>query len=94
LRYGVRMLRTSPGFSIVAILTLALGIGANAAIFSVVNGVLLRPLPFPRPDHIVLIYECLPGFEINSPFNAPDFRAFSERQRAFESLAIYRNQRY
>src|SRR5271169_1990053 len=94
LRYGVRMLRTSPGFSIVAILTLALGIGANAAIFSVVNGVLLRPLPFPRPDHIVLIYECLPGFGINSPFNAPDFRAFSERQRAFESLAMYSNQRY
>jgi predicted permease len=94
LRYGVRMLRTSPGFSIVAILTLALGIGANAAIFSVVNGVLLRPLPFPHPDHIVLIYECLPGFGINSPFNAPDFRAFSERQRAFESLAMYSNQRY
>ena len=94
LHYGVRMLRTSPGFSIVAILTLALGIGANAAIFSVVNGVLLRPLPFPRADQIVLIYECLPGFGINSPFNAPDFRAFSERQRAFESLAMYSNQRY
>ncbi len=94
LRYGVRMLRTSPGFSIVAILTLALGIGANAAIFSVVNGVLLRPLPFPRADQIVLIYESLPGFRINSPFNAPDFRAFSERQRAFESLAIYSNHRY
>jgi putative ABC transport system permease protein len=56
--------------------------------------VLLRPLPFPRADQIVLIYECLPGFGINSPFNAPDFRAFSDRQRAFESLAIYRNQRY
>jgi putative ABC transport system permease protein len=94
LRYGVRMLHTSPGFSIVAILTLALGIGANVAIFSVVNGVLLRPLPFPRAEQIVLIYECLPGFGINSPFNAPDFRAFSERQRAFESLATYSNQRY
>jgi putative ABC transport system permease protein len=94
LRFGARMLRKSPGFTVVAILTLALGIGANAAIFSVVNGVLLRPLPFPRADQIFLIYEALPGFSLNLPFNAPDFRAFSERQRAFESLAIYSNQRY
>ena len=93
-RYGLRQFRKSPGFTIVAVLTLALGIGATTAIFSVVYGALLRPLPFPLADQIVLIYEVLPGFNLNLPFNAPDFRAFSERQRAFDSLAIYSDQHY
>lgn len=88
LRYGARLLRRSPAFSIVAILTLALGIGANTAIFSVVNAVLLRPLPFPEPDRLVRLWESQPakGYHGNvvNPFN---FLTWRERTRSFQSMA-------
>ena len=70
-RYALRALRRSPGFAAVAVLTLALGIGANTAIFSVVNGVLFKPLPFREPDRVVRIFSFVRG-ERNS-VSPPDF---------------------
>ncbi len=88
LRYGLRSARQRPGFSLTAIASLALGIGANTAIFTVVNAVLLRPLPFPEPDRLVQLWESKPseGFFRNvvNPFNFLDWR---ERSRSFEGVA-------
>jgi putative ABC transport system permease protein len=91
LRYAVRMLLRSPGFSFVVVATLALGIGANTAIFSLVEAMLLRPLPFSRPDRLLMIWERnykREGSERNvvGPSN---FVRWSERSGSFESLAGY-----
>src|SRR5580704_9795443 len=73
LHVGLRMLRKSPGFSAVAIITLAFGIGANTAIFSIVNAVLLRPLPFPEPDRLVRITFNEPGLGLRDVlFSVPE----------------------
>ncbi|HEX9944661.1 MAG TPA: ABC transporter permease [Thermoanaerobaculia bacterium] len=88
LRFGLRSLLRSPGFAAVAILCLALGIGANAALFSVLNAVLLRPLPFAEPDRLVRIYEQLKGRGRGS-VSLPSFRDWAEQSTGFEQLAAY-----
>jgi len=92
IRYGVRTLRKSPGFALVAVLTLALGIGANTAIFSVINAVLLKPLPFKDPDRLVQLWETesAPG---NFPLTGPDYLDWQEQNQTLESSALYTYQR-
>jgi len=89
LRYGLRMLGKSPGFTAVAVATLALGIGANTALFSVINGVLLSPLSFPRPDQLVTLHENKPNFEGGS-VSYPNFRDWRRDNHTFSSLALAR----
>jgi predicted permease len=90
LAYGLRGLRRNPGFTAVVVLTLALGIGANTAIFSVVNGVLLRPLAYTAPDRLVLLNQAAPkAGQPSLGFSVPDFMDFRARNRAFSSLAEY-----
>jgi putative ABC transport system permease protein len=93
LRYGVRMLLKSKGFTIVVALTLALGIGANTAIFSVVNAVLLRPLPYPDSDRLVHIYRMQPPVE-RSPVAVPVYLDFAAQQQVFESFAAHNSQTF
>src|SRR5437867_4289411 len=87
LRYGFRLLFKSPGFSAVAIFTLALGIGANSAIFSVVNAVLLRPLPVPNPEQLVYLHETF--FNGWGSVSAPNVKDWREQNTVFENLAAY-----
>jgi putative ABC transport system permease protein len=90
LRFGARMLMKQPGFTLIAVLTLALGIGANTAIFSVVNAVLLRPLPFAESERIVAIGSTYPANR--NTFGAlsyPDFADFQAQNTAFERMAMY-----
>ena len=90
LRYGLRMLARNPGFTAVAVLTLALGIGANTAIFSVVNAVLLRPLPYRSPDQLVHIWETdLKSKTSQVPPSYPDFLDWRAQNHVFDKIAAY-----
>jgi predicted permease len=93
LRYGLRMLAKSPGFTAIAILTLALGIGANTALFSVVNGVLLNPLAYAHPGQLVAVYGKSPGFD-RAPITYLNFLDCQRDTQTFQSMALYRNQDY
>jgi predicted permease len=98
LRYGLRILWKSPGFTAVAVLTLALGIGANTAIFSIVNSVLLRPLPFPNPDQLIAVNEKdmrgeMPG-GVMANTSYPDFFDWRSQNHVFENIAAFRHAGY
>ena len=89
LRFGLRMFRKNPGFTAVAVLTLALGIGANTAIFTVVNGVLLNPLPYPHPEQMVSLAETLPPYP-QFAISYPNFLDWARMNRTFQAMAAYR----
>jgi predicted permease len=91
LRDAARTLRTQPGFSAVAVLTLALGIGATTAIFSVVYGVLLKPLPFDEPGRLVAVYHRAPGFNTDRlPQSAATYFTYRDHARVFEDIGLWR----
>lgn len=90
LKYGLRMLARNPGFTAIAVLTLALGIGANTAIFSVVNAVLINPLPYPQPDRLVALYSRTAQFT-NSSISYPNFLDWVRLNHSFSALAAYRS---
>ncbi|HET6277615.1 MAG TPA: ABC transporter permease, partial [Candidatus Polarisedimenticolia bacterium] len=89
-KYSLRMLGRTPGFTAVALLTVALGIGANTAIFSVVNAVLLRPLPFGEPERIVSVWTTsrIRGVE-REVFSPPNFLDLEEQSETLEAAAAY-----
>jgi len=88
LRYALRRLRSNPAFTIVVVLTLALGIGANSAIFSVVDTVLLKSLPYPDAGRLVTIYHDYPTLKLEAPVSAPGFRDYRDKTHDFESVAV------
>jgi len=90
LRYALRMFAKSPGFAAIAILTLALGIGANTALFSVVNGVLLNPLAYPHSGQLVAVYGNTPGID-QGPITYLNFLDWQRGTQTFSSMAMYRN---
>jgi len=93
LRYAIRKLIQSPGFTAIAVLTLGLGIGANTALFSVVNGVLLNPLPYPHSSQLVAVYERVAGLD-SAPIEYLNFLDWQRDSKSFASMAVYRNEDY
>src|SRR3954452_8267305 len=93
IRFAIRQLLKSPAFTIVAVLTIGLGIGANTAIFSVVNAVLLRPLPYPEADRLVILNETSAA-QPEISFAFPDYLDWQRDNSAFEHLSVSRRESY
>jgi predicted permease len=89
LKHAARTMRKNPGFTAVVVLTMALGIGVNTALFSVVNGVLLNPLPYPHPEQLVTLHESKPNFETGS-ISYPNFRDWQRDNYSFSAIAVSR----
>jgi len=95
LRFGLRMLRLNPMFTAVALVTLAIGIGANTAVFSVVNSVLLKPLPYPKPEELVGLWQAAPGASGLASFvdglrlSPSMYVTYSEQNRTFQALGVW-----
>jgi len=90
LRYSIRQLAKHPGFTIAAVVTLALGIGATTALFTIVDGVLVEPLPFPEPDQLLLLYSSNPEGGVNrGTLSRPDFEDWSARSRVVRRMGLY-----
>src|SRR5580704_4754006 len=93
MKFGIRLLRKSPGFACVAIFVMALGIGANTAIFSVVHAVLLEPLPFPDADRLVQLWHVPPQTSFPGmtqfPLSAANFLDWQKQNHVFEQMALY-----
>jgi putative ABC transport system permease protein len=93
-RYALRAIRRAPLFSALTVATLAIVLGANTAIFSVVNSVLLRSLPYSQPERLVVLYEGISTIRAPFGFSPPDYAAFAERTRSYERLAAFRSVEY
>src|SRR5579864_7938507 len=99
LQFTLRLLRKSPGFTTLAVLMLALGIGATTAIFSIVEGVLLRPLPFPDSDRLVVLSDHIQGIDLGgggdeAGVTVPDIKAYTRDTHAFTALGGYQGAAY
>jgi predicted permease len=92
--YAFRQLRRSPSFAVIAVLTLAIGIGANSAVFTIVNGILLEALPYKNPQQLFVLFEQLPNAPFKFGFSPPDFDFIRKEARSFSGMAAYRTISY